>query len=706
MMKLDNSQMKFVESEAENIRLLAPAGSGKTLTLLYRCKHLLDQNPQQRILVFTFTRVARSELRTRLARSKELAKYADRIKISTLNSYGQSILNERPIAPMLLTKKMEKKGAFRRLLREGAGHSATIREKGQDRKWVNRYDCAVMNAIDVFKSLGFDHVAINDKESFKEYVARLEEDGIGEKVMAMVDELAEMGFVSEVTGGREKRLDETFNRFFKFYRFVCRRMEACGEFTLEDQKYWGWRMTKDAEKVTGAARYQHIMVDEFQDINPIDLMFVNALRKRHGATLTIVGDDDQAIYEWRGATPLYILNPDQAFGLEEGEPRFETFTLGTNYRSPKNVVELAQKLIGHNRNRVPKEMKAAREEDAAICIAEESDYDAIASRIEKDLAADGIGKVAVVSRKRSHLLPYQIIFANKGIDFFAAEDLNVFLGDSFADLREVVDFKRMQQDGGMCDPYHLEKAFTSLVNRIRLYPLSKKDENLFADYMRRGNCQSIEDALTHLREMPAGELQRRVGVQNACEVIRLFWESQTVRGMLECIATRFDGMQKDYRRVDDDIFFADPPFGELAAFAARYGKDFGWFGEDIERATQTLARIAYVEDDRDPEADELPKGGPNAAVDSRLHLMTALRTKGKKFDSVYVLHANKDVWPHKKAVSEARMESERRLFYVAVTRAQKKLTFVVDNLMPSDCPSPYLAEMGLEVLDLHGAVRV
>ena len=83
-------------------------------------------------------------------------------------------------------------------------------------------------------------------------------------------------------------------------------------------------------RVSGAARYAHIMVDEFQDINPVDLFFISALRERHQTTLTLVGDDDQTIFEWRGATPKYILDPGQ-YIFDCGEKlEFKTYILAYN----------------------------------------------------------------------------------------------------------------------------------------------------------------------------------------------------------------------------------------------------------------------------------------------------------------------------------------------------------------------------------------
>ena len=101
--------------------------------------------------------------------------------------------------------------------------------------------------------------------------------------------------------------------------------------------------------IYGAARYDHILVDEFQDINPLDLALIKVIVERNQSTLTIVGDDDQAIFEWRGASPEYILQPQRYFGSP-----FKDYLLETNYRSPRNIVTHSQNLIAHNRNRVEK----------------------------------------------------------------------------------------------------------------------------------------------------------------------------------------------------------------------------------------------------------------------------------------------------------------------------------------------------------------
>jgi DNA helicase-2/ATP-dependent DNA helicase PcrA len=169
-------------------------------------------------------------------------------------------------------------------------------------------------------------------------------------------------------------------------------------------------------------------------------------------------------------------------------------------------------------------------------------------------------------------------------------------------------------------------------------------------------------------------------------------QAQTVAQCVEAVSEHFEGLQKDYGKSLDDIFYADPPFLYLAEFAERYGDDFTSFYRDVEKAVGTLARVAP-----DDELEEKADSTEDADWKRRLHLMTALRAKGKEFDAVIVLDANDGIWPSRFARTDEEREQERRLFYVAVTRARRYLYFVVNDsiLRESQVPSPYLAEMGL-----------
>lgn len=114
----------------------------------------------------------------------------------------------------------------------------------------------------------------------------------------------------------------------------------------------------------------------------------------------------------------------------------------------------------------------------------------------------------------------------------------------------------------------------------------------------------------------------------------------------------------------------DPPFLYLSDYACRYGSDFGRFYEDIEKAIATLARIPPAEEESDGATEDRKRP---------LHLMTALRAKGKEFDAVVVLDCNQGIWPSKLAQTEEEIEAEQRLFYVAFTQVRKHLVLVVND---------------------------
>ena len=134
------------------------------------------------------------------------------------------------------------------------------------------------------------------------------------------------------------------------------------------------------------------------------------------------------------------------------------------------------------------------------------------------------------------------------------------------------------------------------------------------------------------------------------------------------------------------FFYADPPFFYLIAYAVRYGDDLQAFCEDVEKAINTLSHVSPEENE---EIDETLK--------RKLHLMTALRAKGKEFDVVIILDCNNGIWPSQLAETPEQIEAERRVFYVAFTRVKKHLCIMLNKQMFGEvmAPSPFLNEMGL-----------
>jgi len=151
----------------------------------------------------------------------------------------------------------------------------------------------------------------------------------------------------------------------------------------------------------------------------------------------------------------------------------------------------------------------------------------------------------------------------------------------------------------------------------------------------------------------------------------------------------FKGFSKDYGKAQslEDIFYIDPPFLHLADYAQRYGTDYNAFLDDMEEAIDYLQVAPVMDTEEERDVDE----------DQPIHLMTALRAKGKEYDTVVVLDAIDGIWPSKLAVTEEEKDQERRLFYVAVTRTMSRLFIIANKTMLGACTdrSPYIDEMGL-----------
>lgn len=134
------------------------------------------------------------------------------------------------------------------------------------------------------------------------------------------------------------------------------------------------------------------------------------------------------------------------------------------------------------------------------------------------------------------------------------------------------------------------------------------------------------------------------------------------------------------------IFLADPPFAYLVEFSERYGTDFQAFVDDLEKAKDTLVKLPGMDADSDGELWKKP-----------VHLMTALRAKGREFETVVMLDVVDGIWPLRFAKTERALEGERRLFYVAMTRARKRLILTASRRIGDQMtiPSPFLAEAAL-----------
>lgn len=688
----NENQRSFCQASGAAVRLLAPAGCGKTQSLLWRCVHLAETATAEKpkFLLFTFTRAAREELNDRVRSDTSFRVIAQNLTITTLNSWGFRRLKSLKHNLRLITDKGGRYFTLNNVLQPVWNTHPRLAKVLTESRSKNRASAALMDLIDLFKSLGFRHDRLESPKDLEAHVAFLENCGMASQFTRVLQQLEDL----EVLVNLNNPIADLHEHFVKFWCEATTHLYQSAIVSWEDQKYWSMidleQQVKKKTFWTGAARYHHVLVDEFQDINPLDLSLLRAIAEVNKSDLTIVGDDDQAIYEWRAATPDFILSPDKH--IKNG---YTTIVLETNYRSPKNIVELSQRLISNNKRRVEKNVVASSSTNASVdvlgmpSLANAIDY---VVQLVKDLLADATCKnVAIIGRKRSQIIPYQIVFASQDIPFYAAEDLHVFLSDAFEELNELLairaraDVTTAAYGGSPVDD------ILTLCDKVKRYPLAKKDRESLRGHLRRAAPKTLRSAVHALRTYTGPIKGNNDGGRMAssfADAVRELLDSKTVATSIAAISGHFDGLKKDYGKSLDDIFYADPPFLYLGEYAHRYGDDYAKFGDDMQRAVETLARIPPEEEEHGDQTWKLP-----------LHLMTALRAKGKEFDAVIVLDANEGIWPSKLAVSEFEQEQERRLFYVAMTRTRKRLVFLVNDSILDEAalPTRYLGEMGLAV---------
>jgi DNA helicase-2/ATP-dependent DNA helicase PcrA len=678
---LDGTQLSFVQAPERDIRLLAPAGSGKTLSLLHRCAELYRRAPDSRFLIVSFTRAARDELKARLS-GPDFVDFASRADVVTLNGWGHRRLKAMSASPRLHVSEFERATMIKTVLAP-AWSAVPALERGMKHQPF-KLPKLLAGLLDMMKTLGFDHED-GSLRMADDRLDALTELGLMPLMHEYIERLEELGVLPN------RRQEPFLEVALPFFKNACAQQYATGSFTLEDQKYGAWldqrRQLNAGMAMAKGTSITQILVDEFQDINPLDLSLIMSVAELNQSALTIVGDDDQAIFEWRGAAPDFILEPDRHLGRH-----FATYILEKNYRSPRNIVGKSARLIAHNKRRVAKTMHPVSTTDAVVDMHRGATFldstENVLSEIHVFVRSKAPGaRMALLSRKRAQLIPYQILLARDDIPFCAAEDLHLFLSETFDRLLGALRTRTMA-GLGVAVPTIVDDVM-ALCNSVQRYPLRKAEADAMARHIRLARPKSYDAAIDQLETYGGpirGQSDEGATAANFAIKLRQLIHAPTVRAAIEALQNLYSGFRQDYGRGAEDIFLADPPFLYLVEFSERYGTDFQAFVDDLEKAKDTLVKLPGMDSDIDSDVWKKP-----------VHLMTALRAKGREFDTVVMLDVVDGIWPLRYANDERKLESERRLFYVAMTRARKRLTLTASGRIGDKVTilSPFLAEAAL-----------
>lgn len=427
-------------------------------------------------------------------------------------------------------------------------------------------------------------------------------------------------------------------------------------------------------------RWDYIHIDEYQDTNGLQERLAGLLAAEH-KNLFVVGDGDQAIYGWRGAKMENILN------FEKKYPTAQTIILERNYRATKNLVDAANAVIEKNKNRKKKysttEKNAGEPIVVHIALNAEEEARWIALKI-KNLMSEGSKPEEIAILYRTNFqsraleegllragVPYKIL----GTRFFARKEIK----DALAWMRLAMDPTRE------VDKIRAAASPPRGIGKVTLGKLASGDRK----QLRAGELLKVE-AFEHVIQ----ELSRSARTLKPSEFVRFVVEKNGMKKAL------FDeGNEEDRERFEN--------IEELASVAARHDHMPGPAGI---AAFLAEAALASDQDEIDHPSTRSGQGAEKTGVT----LMTVHAAKGLEFNTVFVSGMEEGLFPHENMNGEKDRdeEEERRLFYVAMTRAKERLFLTlarVRKIYGSDCvtePSSFLADIAPSLMlydetDLH-----
>ena len=586
-MNYNKSQQQAIRHKDGPMLVLAGPGSGKTAVITQRTKQLIEYEniDPSNILVITFTRAAAQEMKQRfLAATGE-----ERTKV-TFGTFH---------AIFFMVLKL-------------AYHF----DSGNIISEEQRYQ--FMREI-----LSYHHLEYRDEGEFIG-------DVLTEISRVKNEQIPLEHFYSSSCG------EEIFR---KIYREYDERLKRNRLIDFDDMLTYTYELFSQRKDILLAwqKKYRYILIDEFQDINQIqyDVIRMLALPERN---LFAVGDDDQAIYGFRGADSELMLRFKKDF------PDASQILLGVNYRSTSNIVTNSLKVIMHNTRRYEKELKAERKGGPCLHIQEVKDVNEeaeyIAGEIEKSIRSGTKAEdIAVLFRTHTDARPVVEALLARKLPFEMKEHLpNLYEHFIAKDIQAY--FRLAMKCAGRQD-------LLQVMNRPKRY-------------LSRDSLQGKRASFEILRDYYRDKDWMTDRIDQFEWDVKMM-EKMTPYAAITYLRKRvgYDEYLKEYC-ISRHLKITDLSeiLSELEEAAKPYETMEEWFSH-IEEYTEALKKR------------ETGRNTPEKGI----RLMTIHAAKGLEFDTVFVIQANEGRIPYKKAEKAEEIEEERRLFYVAMTRAKNRLVF-------------------------------
>ncbi len=641
MSRMNPRQQEAVDTLDGPLLLLAGAGTGKTTVIVHRIANLVQHGiPPRAILAVTFTRKAAREMQERISAFIGPQR-AGEMTISTFHAFCVKVLR-------------------RHIARLGYSPHFSIGQEGDRIGLVTE----IMTRLGQVGE-GYDRALWSNRISMAK-AACLSPEEVRQEGYPHCQEVAQV------------------------YEEYQRRMRQMDRLDFDDLLYLTVKLWEEHPQVREEyqQRYQRIMIDEYQDTNRVQLKLMVMLAGKEG-NLAVVGDDDQAIYGWRGAEVENILHFDRLY------PRTKVIRLEQNYRSTGVILKAANAVIAHNQERHVKNLWSEKEDGPLIqevrCEDETDEAKFLVRNIQeaheyrhlpwKDFA------VLYRSNVQSRILE----------EFFRKERIPYHLvgGTAFYQGREILDARGFLE--AVANPRN-DQAFLRVVN---VPPRGIGDTTLERLHAFREErhlpMQELAGREEILTRLPA---EAQIPLQNFLATL------QKARAAFQ----EPGGLYEKTRRLFQDV-------GYLEGLAKLY-KPRELALMKRENILEFLSSLADYDErnggrgtldgllDEISLMDDAAKGGPKKEEGEAVTLMTVHAAKGLEFPVVYLAGMERDLFPHARSMEEGSEAEERRLFYVAITRAQRELFLThaerrrEGKVSMPRTPSKFLAEIPSELIHL------
>lgn len=609
---LNESQKEAVLMTDGPVMILAGAGSGKTRTLVARIQYLLEEKQISpfQILAVTFSNKAAREMRERLAANTQINIGA--LNVTTFHAFCAKVL--RMEATYL-----------------GLSKNFTIYDDGESQSIIK----AVLNRR-----------GINQKELSPYTVA------------AFIDGLKNLGFYVGLSRSPEVGKFAEDKRLFDIF------LEYEGELHRSNAVDFGGLITgvlnlfRSYPEVLKKyqQKFRYVLVDEYQDTNRAQFDLIQQLSHLH-RNICVVGDEDQSIYSWRGADIRNILDYENIF------PEAKLIKLEQNYRSSKKIIEAASEVISHNVARKGKQMWTDNDEGDEIRIVECRDDKAEAEFVGHEirrLHQEGVSlkDIAVFYRNNAHSrtiedalrrekFPYRVV---AGIKFYDRKEVK----DMLSYMRVVVNRK---------DSLALTRIINTPARGVGATSLRKlEDEAVRLGLSLFELLEKIADNYSEFKHLSlSGKVQSAIN-----HLVHLIQEVQVLETQNHSPSFSYEKLLNESGYFE--VLRADKSYEGAAR---------------LENLEELMSAIKQFEDsETEPtlskflEAITLDTSNSEDTSGDQVSLMTVHGSKGLEYPYVFLIGIEENIFPSYKSleVGPVALEEERRLFYVAMTRAMKQLT--------------------------------